>query len=112
MVDTLLRQLESIEAAVDILLEAETIEFFAIKPLKSIDYIEPLSKEVFYSELPVQLFIKTDTETLVNLLLELKNKSPIVSIKEIHVRSDGSSAKDVEVSLVLSTFMVTRMEAS
>lgn len=112
MVETLLRQLEAIEMVMDILLEADTIEFFAIKPLKSIDYIEPLSKEVFYSELPLQFFIKTDTKALVNLLLELKNGSPMVSVKEIHVRSGGSDTNDIEVSLVLSTFMIPRAEES
>ena len=112
MVEILLRQLESIELVVDTLLDADTIEFFSIKPLRAIDYIEPLSKELFYSELPVQFFVRTDTKTLVNLLVKLKNESPMVSIKEIHVRSGGQDAKDIEVSIVLSTFMIKRAEES
>ena len=109
MVDTLLRQLETIELVIDILLEGERIEFSAIKPLKSIDYIEPLSKEIFYTELPVQILMKTDTRSLVNLLLELKNRSPILSVKEVHIRSSESDTGDIEASLVLSTFRVARM---
>lgn len=112
MVEILLRQLEAIELVVDILLEADTIEFFAIKPLKAIDYIEPLGKGLFYSELPVQFFVRTDTETLINLLVKLKNESPMFSIKEIHVRSGSPDTKDIETSLVLSTFMIERSEES
>ena len=112
MVETLLRQLEAIELVVGILLEAETIEFFVIKPLRAIDYIEPLTKEAFYTELPVQFSIRTDTEVLVDLLLKLKNESPILSVKEIHVRSGGFGTNDIEASLVLSTFMVARTKGS
>lgn len=108
MVDTLLRQLEAVEFVVDVLLKSELIEFSAIKPLKSIDYIEPLSKEVFYTEIPVQISIKTDTETLIDLLLELKNQSPVVSVKEVHIKSSDMETGDIEASLVLSTFRVAR----
>jgi len=108
MVDTLLRQLETAEFVVDILLKSELIEFSAIKPLKSIDYIEPLSKEVFYTEIPVQISIRTDTETLIDLLLELKNQSPVVSVKEVHIKSSDMETGDIEASLVLSTFRVAR----
>ena len=110
MVDILLRQLETVELTMDILLESEKVEIYAIKPLKSIDYIGPLSKDLIYSELPVQILIKTDTQTLVNLLLELKNKSPIVSVKEVHIKSSEDVFGDTEISLVLSTFMVAREE--
>ncbi len=110
MVEALLRQLETVELAVGILLESENIEFSAIKPLRSIDYIEPLSKEVLYTELPVQFSVKTDTESLVNLLLELKNRTPVISVKELHLKSSEGIESDIEVSLVLSTFMVTRTE--
>lgn len=108
MVDTLLRQLEIVELVMDTLLKSEKVEFSAIKPLKAIDVIEPLSKEVFYTEIPVQISIKTDTKTLMGLLLELKNKSPIVSVKEMHIKSSDMVVGDVEVSLVLSTFKVAR----
>ena len=108
MVDVLLRQLETVELVIDILLESERIEFTAVKPLKSIDYIEPLSREVFYTELPVQISIKTDTLALVNLLLELKNKSPVVSVKEMHIRSGDFDVGDIEASLVLSTFKISK----
>jgi len=105
-----LRQLETVEFAVGILLESENIEFSAIKPLKSIDYIEPLSKEVLYTELPVQFSVKTDTESLINLLLELKNRTSVISVKEVHLKSSDMIEGDIEVSLVLSTFMVARAE--
>ena len=108
MVDTFLRQLETVEFALNTLLESEHIEFSAIKPLKSIDYIEPLSKDVLYSELPVQISVKTDTETLIDLLVELKNQSPVVSVKEIHIKSSGLDDDNIEASLVLSTFRVAR----
>ena len=91
-----------------ILLKNETIEFSAIKPLKVIDYIEPLSKKVFYTELPVQISIRTDTEALVNLLLELKNQSPVVSVKELHIKSSEFDTGQIEASMVLSTFMVSK----
>jgi len=110
MVDILLRQLETVELVTDILLKSERIEFSAIKPLKSIDYIEPLSKEVLYTELPVQISIRTETEVLIGLLLELKNRRGVVSVKEIHIRSDESDTGDIDVSLVLSTFKVARIE--
>ena len=110
MVDVLLRQLETVELVIDILLKSENIEFSAVKPLKSIDYIEPLSREIFYTELPVQISIKTDTRALVNLLLELKNRSPVVSVKELHIRSGDSELGDIEASLVLSTFKIARTQ--
>lgn len=110
MVEVLLRQLETVEFVVGILLESENIEFSAIKPLKSIDYIEPLSKEVLYTELPVQFSVKTDTKSLVNLLLELKNRTSVISVKEVHLKSSDMIEGDIEVSLVLSTFMVARAE--
>ena len=108
MVDILLRQLESVELVMGILLKSERIEFSAIKPLRFIDYIEPLSKEVFYTELPVQVSIRTSTKDFVNLLLELKNASPVVSVKEVHIKSGKFDSEDIEASLVLSTFKVAR----
>lgn len=108
MVDLLLRQLETVEFSMDTLLKSERIEFTAIKPLKSIDYIEPLSKEVFYTELPIQISIKTNTKTLIDLLLQLKNQSPIVSVKELHIKTSDLASGDIEASLVLSTFKVAR----
>ena len=111
MVETLLRQLETVKETVDILLESDKIEFFAIKPLRSIDYTGSSAKEVFYTELPVQISIRTDTKTLVNLLVELKNKTPIVSVKELHVKSGGSETDGIEVSMVLSTFIVSETSA-
>lgn len=108
MVKTLLRQLETAELAISVLLESGTIEISAIKPLRSIDYIEPLSKDVLYTELPLQISIRTDTDTLINLLLELKNASPIVSVKEVHIKSDEENLGDIEASLVLSTFKVSK----
>lgn len=108
MVEILLRQLETVELVMDILLKSGKVEFSAIKPLKSIDYIEPLSKDVLYTELPVQVSMKTDTKTFVELLLKLKNNSPVVSVKEVHIKSSESGSGDIDVSLVLSTFMVAR----
>lgn len=108
MVELLLRQLETVELVVDILLKSEGIEFSTIKPLKSADYIESLSKDIFYTELPVQVSIKTDTKTLINLLVELKNKSPVVSVKEMHIKSSESDTSSIEINLVLSTFEVKR----
>ncbi len=111
MVEILLRQLETVETTIDILLKSETIQFSAIKPLRSIDYIEPLSKEIFYTELPVQISIRTNTKALVKLLLELKNQSPVVSVKEVHIKSGQFDTADIEVSLVLSRFMISRTAA-
>lgn len=109
-VDSLLRQLETVELAVEMLLENSNAEFSAIKPLKAIDYVEPLSKKVFYTELPVQISLKTDTEALIKLLVGLKNASPIVSVKEVHVRNNKTSSDRIEVSLVLSAFKIARDE--
>lgn len=112
MVEPLLRQLETVEMVIETLLESENIEIATIKPLKAMDYIEPLSKEVFYTELPVQISIKTDTETFMDLLLELKNASPVVSLKEMHVKSgDDIGSGDIDASLVLSTFKIVREES-
>jgi len=108
VVGILLRQLETVELAVDTLLESETIEFSTIKPLKSIDYIESLSKKIFYSELPVQISIKTDTDSLIDFLLELKNRSPVISVKEVHIKSSEFDTANIEASLVLSTFMLVK----
>lgn len=109
MVDSLLRQLETVELAMDVLLKSESVTFSAIKPLKAIDYIEPLSKEIFYTELPVQISIKTGTKDFIELLIGLKNASPMVSVKEIHVRSGEEDTEDlIEASLVLSTFKIAR----
>jgi hypothetical protein len=41
-------------------------------------------------------------------LLELKNASPVISVKELHVKSIEPDTGDVEVSMVLSSFMVAR----
>lgn len=108
LVDPLLRQLETVELVMGILLKNDEVEFSAIKPLKAIDFIESLSKGVFYTELPVQISIKADTRDFVELLVELKNASPVVSVKEMHVRSSDSGSDKIEVSLVLSTFRIAR----
>lgn len=110
MVPVLLRQLEIIEFAVSVLLKSQNSNIYALKPLKSIEYIEPVSKGLFYTELPVQISIKTDTKALINLLLELKNSSPAISVKELHVKSIDSVSGEVEISMVLSTFMIARQE--
>ncbi len=110
MVPVLLRQLETIEFAVGILLKNEGSDVYALKPLKSIENIEPISKKLFYTELPVQISIKTDTKTFMNLLLELKNASPVISVKELHVKSIEPDTGGLEVSLVLSTLMVAGEE--
>lgn len=108
MVEALLRQLETVELVMDVLLESDSIEFSAVKPLKSIDYIEPLSKDVLYTELPLQISMKTDTDTFINFLVELKNANPVVSVKEVHIKSGRELSGYIEVSLVLSTFKVAR----
>jgi hypothetical protein len=110
MVPVLLRQLETIEFAVGMLLKNKGSDVYALKPLKSIENIEPISKKLFYAELPVQISIKTDTKTFMNLLLELKNASPAISVKELHVKSIEPDTGDLEVSLILSTLMVAREE--
>ncbi|MCX5692695.1 MAG: Amuc_1100 family pilus-like protein [Candidatus Omnitrophica bacterium] len=110
MVPVLLRQLEIIEFVVEILLKNGGSDVYALKPLKSIENIEPVSKKLFYTELPIQISIKTGTKTLMNLLLELKNASPVISVKELHVKSIEPDSGDVEISLVLSSFMVAREE--
>jgi len=110
MVPVLLRQLETIEFTVGALLKSGNSDISALKPLKSIDYIEPVSKELFYTELPVQISVKTDTKTLIGLLAELKNSSPVISVKELHVKSIEPDSGDVDISLVLSTFMVSKAE--
>lgn len=106
MVEVLLRQLETVEFMVGLLLKSERIEISNLKPLKAIEYIEPVTKKLFYTELPVQVSVKTDNKTIANLLLELKNRSPIVSVKELHMK--GISSGDIEVTCVVSTFMVAR----
>nr|MBU1328424.1 hypothetical protein [Candidatus Omnitrophota bacterium] len=110
MVPVLLRQLEIIEFAVGVLLKSQNSNIYALKTLRSIEYIEPVSKELFYTELPIQISIKTDTKALINLLLELKNASPTISVKELHVKSIESASGEVEISMVLSTFMIARQE--
>jgi len=112
MVDTLLRQLEIVEFAMESFLKTNHIEFTVIRPLKTINYIEPLSKEICYTELPVQLSVKTDTKTLVQFLLEARNHSPVVSIKELHVKAVDATSGDIEASLVLSAFKIERKEES
>ena len=108
MVDVLLRQLETVEVALGVLLKKGNVEFYAIKPLKSIEYRDPFTKEIFYSELPVQISVKTDTDTLINLLVELKNATPVVSVKELHIKSGQAGTKNIEASFVLSTFSIVR----
>jgi len=107
MVEALLRQLETIELILGTLLKSGNIEIYALKPLKSIDYAVPSGKGLFYTELPVQVSIKTDHETLAGLLTILRNGSPVVSVKELHVKNSKES-EDLEVSFVASTFMVAR----
>lgn len=111
MVPVLLRQLETVDFVVGALLENHQSDIYALKPLKPIEYIEPVSKELFYTELPVQFSIKTDTKALTNLLMELKNASPVISMKELHVKSMEPATGDIEISLVLSTFMVSKAES-
>jgi hypothetical protein len=110
MVPVLLRQLETIDFAVGVLLKSEGSDIYGLKPLKAIEYIEPVSKGLFYTELPVQVSVKTDTKSLMNLLLGLKNASPVISVKELHVKSIDTASGSLEVSLVLSSFMVAREE--
>ena len=108
MVPVLLRQLETIEFTVEALLKNEGSNVYALKPLKPIEYIDPVSKKLFYTELPVQISIKTNTKTFMNLLLEFKNARPVISVKELHVKSIEPDSGDLEISLVLSSFMVAR----
>jgi hypothetical protein len=110
IVPVLLRQLEIIEFAVEVLLKNEKSDIYTLKPLKPIEYIEPVSKELFYTELPVEISVKTGTSTLTDLLLQLKNTSPVISVKELHVKSIEPGSGDVEIDLVLSTLMISREE--
>jgi len=108
MVPVLLRQLETIEFTAGALLKNEGSNVYALKPLRPIEYIEPVSKKLFYTELPVQISIKTNTKTFMNLLLEFKNASPVISVKELHVKSIEPESGGLEISLVLSSFMAAR----
>ena len=110
MVPVLLRQLEIVEFAVGVLLKNSNSDIYNFKPLKPIEYIEPVSKKIFYTELPVQISIKTTTDAFTNLLLELKNASPVISVKELHVKSIEPRLGELEISLVLSSFMIARRE--
>lgn len=107
MVSVLIRQLEIMEFVVEALLKSEKINIYTLKPLKSIEYLELGAKTVFYTELPVQVSIRTDNKTLINLLLGLKNISPVISVKELHLKSDEAS-RELEASMVLSSFAIAR----
>lgn len=108
IVGVLLRQLETVELVLDILLKRGDVEFYAIKPLKSIEYRNSVTKDILYSELPVQISIKTSADTLINLLIGLKNATPVVSVKELHIKSGQADVRDIEASFVLSTFSIVR----
>jgi len=41
-------------------------------------------------------------------LLEFKNASPVISVKELHVKSIEPESGGLEISLVLSSFMAAR----
>ncbi|MDO8603209.1 MAG: Amuc_1100 family pilus-like protein [Candidatus Omnitrophota bacterium] len=110
IVPVLLRQLEIVEFTVDALLKSNSSDIYNLKPLKPIEYIEPISKKLFYTELPIQISIKTTTDAFTNLLLELKNASPVINVKELHVKSVEPGSGELEISLVLSSLMVTRKE--
>ncbi|MDP6685813.1 MAG: hypothetical protein QGI05_02550 [Candidatus Omnitrophota bacterium] len=108
MVNALLRQLEVVEIVLEEALDKDNIEISAIKPLRSIEYIEPLSKELFYTELAVQISMKTDSDAFVELLMELKNAIPVVAVKELHIKSSSAENEEIEASLVLSSFRIER----
>ena len=108
MVDMLLRQLEIVEFALDTLLDSDNVEIYSIKPLRFSDYIEPLTKDILYTELPVELSFKAPTKVLAELLVGLKNVSPIVSVKEMHIKSNDVDRGFVEVGLVLSAFKTVK----
>jgi hypothetical protein len=98
MVGLLLRELEMVEESVQALIEKEVNSISLIKPLS------PMDKN-FYTELPLQLSFICDTDCLVKFLQDLKNKSPMYVVKDLHITPEVEEEK-LKVDLIVSGLVV------
>lgn len=104
MVPILLRQLDIVELACDTLLSEGANQISSVKPLKPIERMDEKTNKLFLKEAPVQITLRCDTAVLVKFLLKLKDSSPVITVTEMHIKSDEESGL-IEASLVLSSFI-------
>jgi hypothetical protein len=111
MVDIFLRQLDTMEYVIGSLLKNDIVEINTLKPLKAIEYTDPMTKELFYSELPIQISMKVNSQGLAGFLFELKNAKPVIAVKEVHIKNNEDNLI-LDATLVLSSFKEKNSDSS
>lgn len=109
MVDIFLRQLDTMEYIIEALLKNDIMEINTLKPLKAIEYIDPMAKELFYTELPIQISMKINSKGLSGFLYEIKNARPVIAVKEVHIKNNEENLV-LDATLVLSSFKVAAVK--
>jgi hypothetical protein len=109
IIEESLRKLEMVEDMVGALIEEGAEKIVLIKFLKTKDVTLEQSS-LLYKELPCQIGLSCDTETLVKFLNRLENSSPIYVLKELHIT--GAKPPMLEVAAVISGIVLEKSEDS
>jgi hypothetical protein len=98
-VELLLRELDLVATVTTLLLEEGVHEISLIKPLPSVQHRDMETQRVFYSRLPLQLSFLCDSATLIKLLYQMKNVSPVLVVKDIVIKKTEGPSLRVEILL-------------
>ncbi len=100
----LLKELDIVDRITTLLMEEGVKEISLVKPLSVLEQRDEVTQELFYRELPLHLSFLCNSSTLVNLLYQMKNFSPVLFIKDIIIkRQEGLS---LQVEILLSRLIV------
>lgn len=96
-VELLLKELDIVNRLTTLLMEEGVEEISLVKPLSPLEQRNKKTEKLFYRELPIQLSFLCNSATLVKLLYQLKNFSPVLIIKDIIIRKAQGLSLQVEM---------------
>lgn len=104
-VELLLKELDIADRITGLLMEQGVEEISLVKPLTVLEQREQETQKLFYRELPVQLSFLCDSASLLKILYQIKNFSPVLIMKEVIIRrAEGLS---LQVEMLLSRLVVS-----
>ncbi len=103
-VPLLLRQLLTIQETVTAFIESGTGALSLVKPLDPVEHKNQDTGQVTLVELPVQIAAECDFQTLLAVLIHLRNSSQAIVVRELQVKT--KEEETLQVQMVASGFFI------
>lgn len=107
-VPLLLRQLLTIQETVTAFIESGAQALSLVKPLDSVEHKNQDAGQVTLVELPVQIAAECDFQTLLAVLIHLRNNSQAIVVRELQVKIKEEEI--LQVQMVVSGFFIASQQ--